>query len=137
MIACGTGPELVAEVAMLIAEKQLAVGDLEKRSASERSRVRAYRKRRNLSDNEWAALTRMVIDRDGWECTYCDCDTSLEENGYAIDHVLPLAQGGGNDIDNLTMCCRSCNSSKGDRILDDEWTPPNCDFERWKRGEPN
>ncbi len=100
-------------------------------------RTREYRKRRNLSDNEWAALTRMVIERDGFTCSYCGCETDTEENGYAIDHVFPLNRGGNNDLDNLAMSCRSCNSSKGDKILDEEWYPPNDDFIRWTRGEPN
>lgn len=98
-------------------------------------RTRAYRARRNISDNEWAALTGLVIERDGWVCTYCDCDTSLEENGHAVDHVLALARGGTNDIDNLTMSCRSCNSSKQDKLIDDEWTRPNDDFARRQAGE--
>ena len=122
--------------AILIALRAIEERDdaIEAKRAVERDRTKEYRKRRNLSDNEWAALTRMVVERDGWVCTYCDCDTSLPENGYAIDHVYPLAKGGSNDIDNLTMACRSCNSSKGDKILDDEWTRPNDQLTAWIKG---
>ena len=98
------------------------------------TRSRAYRARRNLSDADWASLTKQVTERDGWVCTYCDCDTSLEQNGYAIDHILAISRCGTNHIDNLTMACRSCNSSKQDKLVDDEWTPPNCDFARWNEG---
>lgn len=31
------------------------------------------------------------------------------------DHVVPLAKGGGNSIENIRPCCYSCNSKKGDR----------------------
>ncbi len=96
-------------------------------------RTRAYRQRRSITDKEWAALTREVIERDGWVCSYCDCDTSNPTNGYAIDHVFPLSRGGGNELENLTMSCRSCNSSKGDKILDDEWSPPNDAFAIWSQ----
>jgi hypothetical protein len=30
-----------------------------------------------------------------------------------IDHVIPRSRGGSNDLSNLVLCCRSCNSSKG------------------------
>ena len=121
--------------AILIAVRALEdqQAEIERRRAVERERTKEYRRRRDLTDNEWAALTRMVIKRDGWVCAYCDCNTSLPENGHAIDHVYPLAKGGGNDIDNLVMACRSCNCSKGDKILDDEWTPPNDQFQAWLR----
>jgi hypothetical protein len=32
-----------------------------------------------------------------------------------VDHVVPLEQGGANDISNLVPACRSCNASKRDR----------------------
>ena len=101
--------------------------------ATTAKRTRDYRKRRNLSDKEWAALTAQVIERDGWICAYCDCDLeNAPDIRHAIDHVMPLSRGGTNDLDNLVMSCQPCNSSKGDKILDEEWTPPNDEFENWK-----
>lgn len=38
-----------------------------------------------------------------------------------LDHVIPITKGGPSDPWNLALCCRSCNSSKGDRLLE-EWT---------------
>jgi hypothetical protein len=37
---------------------------------------------------------------------------------------VPLNKGGTNLMGNLVPCCLSCNASKGDRILYEEWTPP-------------
>lgn len=133
MAAGVTGETLLAA----IEEMEAQVRAEPKPRSSAAIRQERYRAKREISDNEWAALTGLVIERDGWVCSYCDCNTSLPENGYAIDHIYPVSRGGSNDIDNLTMSCRSCNSSKSDKILDDEWTPPNCAFQAWldKGGE--
>jgi len=32
---------------------------------------------------------------------------------YHVDHKIPLALGGTNDLDNLTIACPPCNLSKG------------------------
>jgi hypothetical protein len=37
-----------------------------------------------------------------------------------VDHVVPLEQGGADDITNLVPSCRSCNASKRDRTPD-QW----------------
>lgn len=44
-------------------------------------------------------------------CAYCDSKAT------AIDHVVPIARGGSNDIGNLVPACKSCNSAKKDRSL--------------------
>ncbi len=46
------------------------------------------------------------------ECFYCREKTKL-----TLDHVVPLAKGGAHSIGNLVMACRSCNSSKNDKLL--------------------
>jgi hypothetical protein len=39
---------------------------------------------------------------------------SFEE--LEIDHVMPEYEGGSSDPDNLRLCCRTCNRSKGHRV---------------------
>jgi 5-methylcytosine-specific restriction endonuclease McrA len=119
---------LTAEDILEVAETMAAAP--KSRSAAAERQAR-YRQRRGITEDEWAVLVRLVIERDGWICAYCDCNTSQE--GHAIDHGYPVSRGGTNDLENLVMSCRSCNSSKGDRILDDEWTPPNDGFEDWSK----
>jgi 5-methylcytosine-specific restriction endonuclease McrA len=36
------------------------------------------------------------------------------------DHLIPLARGGTNTIDNLVPCCIACNKTKGNRTPD-QW----------------
>jgi len=38
-----------------------------------------------------------------------------------VDHVVPLARGGSNDLDNLVPACATCNSSRGSNP---DWRPP-------------
>lgn len=45
-------------------------------------------------------------------CVYCS-----RENELSWDHLIPQSKGGPDDAENLVLCCRSCNSSKGNRGL--------------------
>lgn len=36
-----------------------------------------------------------------------------------IEHITPIARGGGHDIDNIDFAHRICNSSKGNRTLEE------------------
>lgn len=51
-------------------------------------------------------------------CQYC---FTLINGVPTIDHVVPLTRGGKHIPGNLTACCGSCNSSKGDKLLS-EWS---------------
>jgi len=56
-----------------------------------------------------------VFKRDSFTCQYCGAhppSTILH-----IDHIEPVANGGGNDIDNLITACVQCNLGKGARSL--------------------
>jgi 5-methylcytosine-specific restriction endonuclease McrA len=45
-------------------------------------------------------------------CAYC-----FDAKAEHIDHVVPVAKGGTNDIGNLVPACARCNLSKGSRSL--------------------
>lgn len=68
-------------------------------------------KRKNISKK-----TRFdVFKRDSFTCQYCGAHppgTILH-----VDHINPVAEGGGNDIDNLITACEPCNLGKGAREL--------------------
>lgn len=75
----------------------------------------AYRYRPGRGSTRAERVMRaLVLDRDGWQCAYCD--------GIAVtmDHILPRSRGGLTELDNLLACCRDCNLSKKDRTLR-EW----------------
>lgn len=58
-----------------------------------------------------------VFERDGNQCRYCGSD----DGPFHIDHVFPVALGGSNDPENLTVACCDCNLSKGARLVS-EWS---------------
>ena len=57
-------------------------------------------------------------------CEYCLCSLNpFDRNahdGFHIDHVVPRAQNGSDDLDNLVPSCSRCNFVKGARSPD-QW----------------
>lgn len=48
-------------------------------------------------------------------CAYCGSNGKL-----TVDHIIPMSRGGMHDLSNLVMCCKPCNSSKNNRLMN-EW----------------
>lgn len=65
-----------------------------------------------------------VAARDNWRCAYCE--VALNRRTLTIDHVLALARGGAHTWDNVTACCLTCNTSKGDKLLKAWLSEPDC-----------
>lgn len=57
-----------------------------------------------------------VLRRDGFRCTYCG-RSAREGVVLHVDHVIPVAGGGSNDIENLVAACSGCNQGKGSSAL--------------------
>lgn len=64
-----------------------------------------------LTSTEWLAI---LAQADG-HCAYCDKEAKL-----TLDHVIPLSKGGTHSKDNVVPACLHCNSSKGNKTLE-EW----------------
>lgn len=52
-----------------------------------------------------------VLKRDSFRCQYCGA--SPDTNLLHVDHITPVALGGGNQIANLVTACDKCNLGKG------------------------
>lgn len=46
----------------------------------------------------------------------CLCCGAIED--LTADHVIPIVKGGKNHFANMQVLCRSCNSSKGVKVID-------------------
>lgn len=65
------------------------------------------RKERNKAyDYEWQKLSRQARTIQPW-CSRCGSRQDL-----TADHILSLANGGQNIMENIMVLCRKCNSSK-------------------------
>ena len=56
------------------------------------------------------AVKKYVWKRDRYQCQ--SCGKTENETSLTIDHIIPLANSGSNDISNLQTLCRICNSRK-------------------------
>ena len=54
------------------------------------------------------------------KCNGIECDTILVKGNWQIDHIIPLAAGGSNDMDNLQPLCKPCHTDKtSDEVMND------------------
>lgn len=77
--------------------------------------------RTNTYRKHWPALVKVY----GQSCYYCG------EFATCIDHVIPVAAGGGNNIDNLVLSCSWCNLLASDKVF--ETLEEKCDYILWRR----
>ena len=56
-----------------------------------------------------------VERRAGNCCEYCQMHQSLQGATFHVEHVVPIVQGGTDELSNLALACPSCNLHKSDR----------------------
>ena len=74
-----------------------------------RRRIRKLGNGGSYTTEEWKA----ICERQAYRCACCGEKRKLE-----VDHILPIAKGGRNDITNIQALCKPCNLSKGTKHLD-------------------
>jgi hypothetical protein len=60
-------------------------------------------------------LYPLLVQRDGDHCQEC---CAVELGNLHIDHVMPRALGGDDELGNLQLLCRRCNVRKKDKHPD-------------------
>lgn len=78
--------------------------------------------RYTLGGNTNDELRWYLIRKTNGRCAYCGSPfRSNRKGGIAadIDHIVPRTQNGSDHHSNLILSCRSCNSSKGSKTLND------------------
>lgn len=66
-----------------------------------------------LHDHFTEAQLQALVDQYGWACFRCGFPEDIE-----IDHIIPLACGGSNAIDNIQLLCCGCHRHKGLKTTD-------------------
>ena len=51
-----------------------------------------------------------IFQRDNYQC--CSCGKTEKQTTLEVDHIIPITNGGSNDISNLQTLCRGCNQKK-------------------------
>jgi 5-methylcytosine-specific restriction endonuclease McrA len=67
--------------------------------------------RRKLS----AEIQQQVRIRANFLCEFCHASKQWQYVQFTIDHLLPIAQGGTDSLDNLALACFHCNRRKTDQ----------------------
>lgn len=62
----------------------------------------------------WRRKRAWVMERDGYLCQPCSREGRLTV-ATQCDHIIPQAQGGTSDEDNLQAICGDCHEAKSQR----------------------
>lgn len=54
-----------------------------------------------------------VFVKDGYRCV--ECGATNKEARLHVDHILPVSQGGSDELRNLQTLCQECNLGKSNR----------------------
>src|SRR6476659_3219290 len=76
--------------------------------------IRLLRRIRMRRKVDYVPFSRAnIYARDHHTCQYCS--EKLPTAELTFDHVVPVAQGGRKDWENIVTCCITCNRKKGGR----------------------
>ena len=67
---------------------------------------------------EWVALRACIMIEQKNKCAMCG--TILKDNEFTLHHIIPRAENGKNDIDNLIGLCNECHNVAEDEQLNRE-----------------
>jgi 5-methylcytosine-specific restriction enzyme A len=58
------------------------------------------------------ALQRACFKRDNYTCVKCEYHGTPNAGDLNADHIVPSAEGGTDDLDNLQTLCVPCHNTK-------------------------
>jgi 5-methylcytosine-specific restriction endonuclease McrA len=73
-------------------------------------RLRAPRTTEHYSSRSWSSIRKAVLLRDVYRCA--SCRRIVDGPDAQVDHMLPLSEGGTDDLANLQTLCIGCHSRK-------------------------
>jgi 5-methylcytosine-specific restriction endonuclease McrA len=96
--------------------KERAVAESSKWSRTEKGRVskraswQRYKARQLTAEGSFTAEDiKDLYASQGGRCYYCSVEI---EEGYHIEHMIPLSREGRNDVSNICLACAPCNLRK-------------------------
>lgn len=64
---------------------------------------------------EWERLRAQVLERDGYLCMIGRGRGSCTIDATEVDHIIPKAEGGSDELENLQAVCPTCHRAKSER----------------------
>lgn len=61
----------------------------------------------------------MVIARDGNLCAWCSKPLNIYDRFTTVDHIIPRAKGGKNEVENFLLSCSHCNHARQTKSITD------------------
>ncbi len=58
---------------------------------------------------------KFLADRAAHRCEYCQSRADCSADSFETEHILPIALGGTDDLENLAFACRGCNARKSQK----------------------
>jgi 5-methylcytosine-specific restriction endonuclease McrA len=95
--------------------------------SANREETPAGRHTRRARDPIRAQMRFHVLQRDGFRCRYCGRPGGAPSVVLHVDHVVPLAAGGGSTEDNLLTACDECNLGKSTTTVVRGWNDADAD----------
>lgn len=71
----------------------------------------AHNRKRRVTVRGYKKILDQLLHKYNFSCVHCGVKA-----GLTIDHIHPVSKGGTDDISNLQILCKSCNSKKGAKI---------------------
>lgn len=74
---------------------------------------------RPTTGEHWRRKRLRIFLRDDWRCFWCsesvDMNATMQDSprSATVDHIIPIARGGGNEDVNLVTSCNACNHARG------------------------
>lgn len=59
-----------------------------------------------------AELKEAVFERAARCCEYCSSQVKFCPDPFSVEHIVPRALGGSDDLSNLALSCQGCNNHK-------------------------
>lgn len=91
--------------------------------SSKNKKTHKQRAIRNGCEYDASVTLGKLIKKHGSKCYICGCECVKarglnQDNEATLEHVIPMAIGGGHTWENCRVACRYCNTQKGTKLMD-------------------
>lgn len=73
---------------------------------------------RPRKENQYIETKQKLLERDGSRCFFCGI--GVDPMDITVEHLLPIADGGNNNMKNLCLSCQACNTAVGNMAIVDK-----------------